>query len=84
MTDATKTPFEFQTLYLQIKQLMYVGVNAKQSREDVLNLANAISATGSGNDELQRMVINLQQIENTGQATALDLKQFCLCRYQLV
>jgi len=76
MEDATKTPFEFETLLLANKALISAGVNAKQSREDVLNLANAISATGGGNDEMQRMVVNLQQIKNTGEATALDLKQF--------
>lgn len=76
MDDATKTPFSFEGLLAANKALISADVNAKQARTDVLNLANAIAATGGGNDELQRMVVNLQQIKNTGVATALDIKQF--------
>ena len=39
-------------------------------------LGDAVSATGGGNDELNRMAQNLQQIANTGKATAVDIKQF--------
>lgn len=76
MEDATKTPFAFEGLLAANKALISAGVGAKAAREDVLNLANAIAATGGGDDELQRMVVNLQQIRNTGKATALDIKQF--------
>lgn len=76
MEDATKTPFSFEGLLAANKALISADVSAKQARTDVLNLANAIAATGGGNDELQRMVVNLQQIKNTGVATALDIKQF--------
>lgn len=76
MEDAMRTPFDFESLLGANKALISAGVSAKQSREDVLNLANAIAATGGGNDELQRMVINLQQIKNTGDATAMDIRQF--------
>lgn len=76
MDDATKTPFAFDGLLAANKALISAGVSAKDARTDVLNLANAIAATGGGDDELQRMVVNLQQIKNTGKATALDIKQF--------
>ena len=39
-------------------------------------LGDAVSATGGGNDELNRMSQNLQQIANTGKATTADIKQF--------
>lgn len=74
--DATKTPFDFQSLLMANKALIAAGADASDARSSVLNLANAIAATGGGNDELQRMVINMQQIKNTGKATALDIKQF--------
>lgn len=74
--DAATTPFDFQSLLMANKALISAGASATQARGDVLNLANAIAATGGGNDELQRMVVNLQQIKNTGKATALDIKQF--------
>jgi tape measure domain-containing protein len=76
MEDATKTPFAFEGLLSANKALISAGVESKAAREDVLNLANAIAATGGGDDELQRMVVNLQQIKNVGKATALDIKQF--------
>lgn len=74
--DAQSTPFDVQSLLLANKAMISAGVDAKTARTDVLNLANAIAATGGGNDELQRMVVNMQQIKNTGKATALDIKQF--------
>ena len=76
MEDATKTPFAFEGLLNANKALISAGENSVKARENVLNLANAIAATGGGDDELQRMVVNLQQIRNTGVATALDIKQF--------
>lgn len=76
MEDATKTPFAFEALLSANKALIAAGVSAKDARTDVLNLANAIAATGGGDDELNRMVVNLQQISNTGKATAADIKQF--------
>jgi len=76
MEDAQKTPFAFEGLLAANKALISAGVESKQAREDVLNLSNAIAATGGGDVELQRMVVNLQQIKNAGKATALDIKQF--------
>lgn len=76
MTDATKTPFAFEGLLAANKALIAADETAVGAREAVLNLANAIAATGGGDEELQRMVVNLQQIKNVGFASALDLKQF--------
>jgi len=74
--DVVSTPFDFKSLLMANRALISAGENADASRVNVLNLANAIAASGGGNDELQRMVVNLQQIKNTGKATALDIKQF--------
>jgi tape measure domain-containing protein len=76
MQDATKTPFAFEGLLNANKALISAGVDADKARKDVLNLANAISATGGSNDELNRMVVNMQQISNTGKASSQDIKQF--------
>lgn len=76
MEDATKTPFSFEGLLAGNKALIAAGVSSQQAREDVLNLGNAIAATGGGNDELQRMVVNMQQIKNVGYASSQDIKQF--------
>jgi tape measure domain-containing protein len=76
MDDASKTPFAFEGLLSANKALISAGIGADKARADVLNLANAISATGGGNDELTRMVVNMQQISNSGRATSQDIKQF--------
>lgn len=74
--DALATPFDATALVRGNQLLISAGVAASQARVDVLNLGNAVMATGGGNDELSRMLVNLQQIKNVGSATALDVKQF--------
>ncbi|MEI8137590.1 MAG: tape measure protein [Bacteroidota bacterium] len=74
--DAATTPFDFQSLLSANRALISSGVSAEQARKDVLNLGNAIAATGGGSDELSRMSVNLQQIKNVGKASAMDIKQF--------
>lgn len=74
--DAETSPFDFETLLMGNRTLISAGLSAKNARDDFNNLANAIAATGGGNEELQRMVVNMQQIKNLGKASALDVKQF--------
>jgi tape measure domain-containing protein len=74
--DAAATPFDTQSLLMANRSLITAGLSAEAARKDVMNLANAVAATGGGNDELARMSINLQQIKNTGKATGVDIKQF--------
>ncbi len=74
--DAAATPFDVAGLTQANQLLISTGLSADDSRETILALGNAISATGGGNDELSRMAVNLQQIKNTGKATAVDIKQF--------
>jgi len=74
--DSESSPFGFETLLLGNKALISAGVSAQDARKDFESLANAIAATGGGNDELQRMVVNLQSIKNVGKANAMDIKQF--------
>ncbi len=74
--DAATSPFGTKGLLSANRALISAGVGAKDAREDVLGLANAIAATGGGDDELGRMAQNLQQIRNAGVATAADIKQF--------
>lgn len=74
--DAEDSSYDTATLLKANRALVSVDGNAKNAREDVMNLANAISATGGGNDELQRMAINMQQIKSLGKASSMDIKQF--------
>lgn len=74
--DAAKTPFDVDSLTSANQALVAAGVDADAARKDVMNLANAIAATGGGSAELSRMAANMQGIRNTGKATAMDIRQF--------
>ena len=74
--DAAKTPFDVASLTQANQYLISAGENASYARNTIMALGDAVSATGGGNDELNRMSQNLQQIANTGKATAADIKQF--------
>lgn len=74
--DAAKTPFDVESLTQANQYLISAGENASYARDTIMALGDAVSATGGGNDELNRMSQNLQQIANTGKATAADIKQF--------
>lgn len=74
--DAASTPFDVDSLTQANQALISAGVSAGEARKNVLDLANAIAATGGGSAELSRMAANLQQIRNVGKATAMDIRQF--------
>lgn len=74
--DAAKTPFDVESLTKANQYLISAGENASYARKTIKALGDAVSATGGSNDELNRMAQNLQQIANTGKATAVDIKQF--------
>ena len=87
MEDAQTTPFAFEGLLQANKALISAKVGAAEARNTVKDLANAIAATGGGDVELGRMVVNLQQIKNVGKATAMDIRQFAFAGiniYQLL
>lgn len=74
--DTVKTPFDVASLTQANQYLISAGENASYARNTIMALGDAVSATGGGNDELNRMSQNLQQIANTGKATTADIKQF--------
>lgn len=85
--DALKTPFDVSGLIKANQLLISAGVNADQAETDILNLGDAISANGKGAVELDRVIVNLQQIKNVGKATEMDMKQFAfngINMYQLL
>ena len=74
--DALSTPFDVSSLTQAESLLLATGLSAEEARKDILALGDAVSASGGGNAELQRMAVNLQQIKNVGKASSLDIKQF--------
>ncbi|WP_300978534.1 tape measure protein [Flavobacterium sp.] len=74
--DANETTFDTASLLEVNRSLISAGANAQDARRDTMNLANAVSAVGGGNDVLTRMAANMQQIKTVGKATAMDIRQF--------
>nr|DAJ49021.1 MAG TPA: tail tape measure protein [Caudoviricetes sp.] len=74
--DAARTPFDTASLVKANQYLIGAGENAEYSRKIILALGDAVSATGGGSAELERMAQNLQQVANVGKASAIDIKQF--------
>ena len=74
--DAMATPFDVASLTQAESLLLSTGISADEARKNILALGDAVSASGGGNQELQRMAVNLQQIKNVGKASSLDIKQF--------
>lgn len=74
--DAAATPFDVAGLVSANRLLISTGQSAEEARQVINALGNAVSASGGGNEELQRMTANLQQIANVGEAAAVDIKQF--------
>lgn len=75
-SDAASTPFDTESLLLVNKSLIQAGANAKNARLDALALANAVTSTGGGNEQLSKMADLMGQIKKAGKATSSDLKQF--------
>lgn len=74
--DAASTPFDVAGLVSANRLLISTGQSAEEARQVITALGNAVSASGGGNAELERMAANLQQIANVGEAAAVDIKQF--------
>lgn len=74
--DAASTPFEFAGLVEANKALTLVTKDAIQSEQVLLDVGKALAAGGKGQAELDRIIMNLQQIGNTGKITEMDIRQF--------
>lgn len=68
--------FSTESLLKATQMIIATGKDAETATQDIYALANAIAASGGGNDELVRMAQNLQQIGNNGKSTAMDIRQF--------
>lgn len=74
--DAASTPFEFAGLVRANQLLTSVTKDAGQSEAMLLNVGKALAAAGKGGAELDNVIVNLQQIANTGKITEMDIRQF--------
>lgn len=74
--DAKTTPFDVKGLAQANQLLLSTGLEANKSRSLIMALGDAVAASGGGNEELQRMAYNLQQVKNLGKASSVDIRQF--------
>lgn len=74
--DAASTPFELPGLIKANQLLTSVTKDADRSERFLLNIGKALAAMGKGQPELDRIIVNLQQIGSVGKASMLDIKQF--------
>lgn len=74
--EAARTPFELPGLAQAVQLLTSVTKDGDKSIDIVLNIGEALAAMGKGQAELDRIIVNLQQIAATGKAATIDIKQF--------
>jgi tape measure domain-containing protein len=74
--DARSTPFELTGLAQANQLLTGITGDAQRSEKFLLNIGKALAAMGRGQPELDRIIINLQQIGQVGYASEVDMKQF--------
>lgn len=75
-SDAAKTPFELPGLVQANQMLTQITKDAGRSESLLLNVGKALAAAGKGQPELDRVILNLQQIGNTSKITEMDVRQF--------
>jgi hypothetical protein len=76
-TDALRTPFNIEGI-AQADRFMIGATrgDTDKARATVLDLGNAVTASGRGDVEFRRMAYNMQDIANKGEADKRDIKQF--------
>lgn len=74
--DAASTPFELPGLITANQLLTSVTKDANKSEGILMNVGKALTAMGKGQPELDRIIVNLQQIGAVGKASLMDVRQF--------
>lgn len=74
--EAARTPFELPGLTQAAQLLTSVTKDGDKSIDIILDVGEALAAMGKGQAELDRIIVNLQQIAATGRAATIDIRQF--------
>lgn len=74
--EASRTPFELPGLTQATQLLTSITKDGDKSIDIILNVGEALAAMGKGQGELDRIIVNLQQIASVGHAATIDIKQF--------
>lgn len=74
--EAASTPFEIPGLVAGTQALAAITKDGDKAIDVLMNVGSAIATSGKGQAELDRVILNLQQVASTGKLTAMDIKQF--------
>lgn len=74
--EAARTPFELPGLVQATQLLSSVTKDGDKSIDILLNIGEGLAAMGKGQSELDRIIVNLQQIAAVGRAGMIDIRQF--------
>lgn len=74
--ESARTPFELPGLTQATQLLTSVTKDGNKSIDIILDIGEGLAAMGKGQNELDRIIVNLQQIAATGKAATIDIKQF--------
>jgi tape measure domain-containing protein len=74
--EAKLTPFELTGLTAGVQALTAITKDGDRAIDILLDVGKAVSISGKGSAELDRVIYNLQQISATGKVTAMDIRQF--------
>lgn len=73
---ASETPFETASLTSMTQQLTTITKDGNKAIDVLVSVGDAISKSGKGVVEMERVVLNLQQVASTGKVTELDIREF--------
>ncbi|RMD67354.1 MAG: hypothetical protein D6822_08450, partial [Cyanobacteria bacterium J149] len=74
--EAAATPFELPGLIKGTQALAAITKDGNKAIDILMDVGKAVAISGKGQAELDRVIINLQQIAATGKVTAMDIRQF--------
>lgn len=74
--EAAATPFELPGLTQATQLLSSVTHDGDKAINILMDVGEGLAAMGKGQPELDRIVVNLQQIGAVGHASMVDIKQF--------
>lgn len=74
--EAKATPFEMTGLVAGTQALTAITKDGNKAIDVLLDVGKAIATSGKGQAELDRVILNLQQISSTGKVTEMDIRQF--------
>lgn len=75
-TEAMRTPFTINGLASAVQLITAVTHDGGKATDIVLSVGEALAALGRGQPELDRVIVNLQQVAAMGWAQTIDIKQF--------